>query len=113
VRTFLPLVLLGGVAAAAPASKLPPPRTAKAPPPVWIGVFAPKLPTHAPWDNAKLTPVAHAGAVRVLAPADGPAASGDVVIVHPLLGKAATGKVDKGRSRWPSSRSISAMATTA
>jgi hypothetical protein len=97
VRTFLALVLLGGVAAAAPESKLPPPLTAKAPPPVWIGVFDPKLPTHPPWDNAKLTPVAHAGAVRVLAPGDGPAASGDVVIVHPLLGKAATGKVDKGK----------------
>jgi hypothetical protein len=80
---------LGGGAAAAPAPKAPPP-------PVWIGVFDPGLPTHPPWDNAKLTPVPHGGTVRVLAPDAGPAASGDVVIVHPLLGKTAAGKVDKG-----------------
>jgi hypothetical protein len=69
-----------------------------APPPlqVWIGVFDPKLPAHPPWDNTKLTPVAHGGVVRVLTPATGAAASGEVVIVHPLLGKAAAGKVDKG-----------------
>jgi hypothetical protein len=86
---FLAVVVLGGVAAAAPAPKAPPP-------PMWIGVFDPRLPTHPPWDNAKLTPVPHGGAVRVLAPDAGPAASGDVVIVHPLLGKTAAGKVDKG-----------------
>jgi hypothetical protein len=63
---------------------------------MWIGVFDPRLPVHAPWDNAKLTPVAHAGVVRVLTPESGPAAGGDVVIVHPLLGKMAMGKVDKG-----------------
>jgi len=74
-------------------AKAPPPRT---PPPMWIGVFDPKLPVHPPWDNSKLTPVAHGGAVRVLTPSSGPAATGDVVIVHPLLGKMATGKVDKG-----------------
>jgi len=89
VRVGLAVVLLGGVAAAAPAVKPPPP-------PVWIGVFDPQLPAHPPWDNAKLTPVPHAGAVRVLTPPTGAAASGDVVIVHPLLGKTATGKVDKG-----------------
>jgi hypothetical protein len=66
------------------------------PPQLWIGVFDPQLPAHAPWDSAKLTPVAHGGAVRVLAPDRGAAASGDVVVVHPLLGKMATGKVDKG-----------------
>jgi hypothetical protein len=63
---------------------------------MWIGVFDPTLPVHAPWDNAKLTPVAHGGVVRVLTPESGPAAAGDVVIVHPLLGKTATGKVEKG-----------------
>jgi hypothetical protein len=63
---------------------------------MWIGVFDPKLPVHAPWDNAKLTPVAHGGVVRVLTPESGPAAAGEVVIVHPLLGKMATGKVEKG-----------------
>ena len=89
VRTLLALVVFGGVAAAAPAPKAPPP-------PVWIGVFDPRLPTHPPWDNAKLTPVPHGGTVRVLAAGEGPAASGDVVIVHPLLGKTASGQVDKG-----------------
>jgi hypothetical protein len=59
-------------------------------------VFDPKLPAHPPWDNAKLTPVAHGGAVRVLTPDRGPAASGEVVVVHPLLGKTAAGKVDRG-----------------
>ena len=94
---FLALVLLGGVAAAAPASKPALPKAVpKALPVLWIGVFDPKLPTHKPWDNAKLTPVSHGGSVRVLAPAEGPAASGDVVIVHPLLGKTATGRVGKG-----------------
>jgi hypothetical protein len=88
-------VLLGGAAAAAPAPKPSPP--AHTPPPqVWIGVFDPKLPAHQPWDNAKLTPVPHAGAVRVLTPETGAAASGDVVVVHPLLGKTAAGKVDNG-----------------
>jgi hypothetical protein len=67
-----------------------------APAQLWIGVFDPKLPAHPPWDNAKLTPVSHAGAVRVLAPDHGPTASGDVVVVHPLLGKSAAGTVDKG-----------------
>jgi hypothetical protein len=97
VRSVVIALLLGGVAAAAPA---PPaqPATGKSTPPLqlWIGVFDPKLPAHPPWDNAKLTPVVHGGAVRVLAPDRGPAASGDVVVVHPLLGRLAAGKVDKG-----------------
>lgn len=93
---------VGGVAAAAPATPAAPARPASpakaapAPLPLWIGVFDPRLPVHAPWDNAKLTPVAHGGAVRVLAPGSGPPASGDVVVVHPLLGKAAPGKVEGG-----------------
>jgi hypothetical protein len=95
MRIALASLLLGGVAAATPAS--PPGKAAPAAPlAIWIGVFDPGLPVHPPWDNAKLTPVAHGGAVRVLTPSNGPAASGDVVIVHPLLGKVATGKVDKG-----------------
>lgn len=112
VRLVLAVTLLGGavVAAAAPAVKpaVAAPtakangpaiaaRPAKATPlPVWIGVFNPGLPSHPPWDSAKLTPVAHGGAVRVLTPETGAAASGDVVIVHPLLGKTAAGKIDKG-----------------
>jgi len=91
------VVLAGGAAAAAPAR--PGGLGVKPPPPpvqVWIGVFDPGLPAHAPWDNAKLTPVAHGGAVRVLTPSSGLAASGDVVIAHPLLGKLAAGKLDKG-----------------
>jgi hypothetical protein len=97
VRVALSAVLLGGVAAVVPAaSAQPAPGKSAAPPQLWIGVFDPKLPAHPPWDNAKLTPVAHGGAVRVLAPDRGPAASGDVVVAHPLLGKSAAGKVDKG-----------------
>jgi len=91
------VVLVGGVAAAAPAR--PGALGVKPPAPpvqVWIGVFDPGLPAHAPWDNAKLTSVAHGGVVRVLTPSSGPAASGDVVVVHPLLGKLAAGKVDRG-----------------
>jgi hypothetical protein len=98
MRLALAVVLVGGVAAAAPAAK--PGATAAKPaaPPlvIWIGVFDPGLPVHPPWDNAKLTPVAHGGAVRVLTPSNGPPASGDVVVVHPLLAKVATGKVEKG-----------------
>jgi len=94
----LATVLLGGVAVAAPASSAEPvaAKPAAAALPLWIGVFDPKLPAHPPWDNAKLTPVAHGGTVRVLTPDRGAAASGDVVVVHPLLGKQAAGKVDKG-----------------
>jgi len=95
VRVALAAVLFGGVAAAAPPVK-PAAAIAKPPPPVWIGVFDPGLPAHQPWDNARLTPVPHGGAVRVLTPETGAAASGDVVVVHPLLGKLAAGKVDKG-----------------
>jgi hypothetical protein len=97
VRVVLAAVLLGGVAAAAPVPAVQS-EAAKPPaqPPLWIGVFDPRLPAHPPWDHAKLTPVVHGGAVRVLAPDRGAAASGDVVVVHPLLGKLATGKVDKG-----------------
>lgn len=72
------LLLLGGGAAAAPARPAP-----KAPPPpVWIGVF---------------TPRPQGGSVRVLTPSDGPAATGDVLVLHPLLGKTWPGKVDKGQ----------------
>jgi len=123
VKALLAVVWFGGAAAAAPIAKSAapgavapvtkspaagvaarvakpaPPGAKPAPqalPPLWIGVFDPKLPVHPPWDNAKLTPVPHAGAVHVLAPRSGPAADGDVVVVHPLLGKAAAGKVDHG-----------------
>jgi hypothetical protein len=67
-------------------------------PPVWIGVFDPKLPVHPPWNNTALTAVPHGGVVRLLAPAGGLAASGDVIVVHALLGKVATGRVDDGGS---------------
>jgi hypothetical protein len=82
-------------AAAAPLGLAAKP-TAQGLPPLWIGVFDPKLPVHPPWDNAKLTPVPHAGAVHVLAPGSGPAADGDVIVVHPILGKASGGKVEHG-----------------
>ncbi|HEU4727112.1 MAG TPA: hypothetical protein VFT22_04465 [Kofleriaceae bacterium] len=81
---------------AGPAAPARPAATAKALPPVWIGVFDPRLPLHAPWENTQLTAVAHAGSVRVLTPPSGAAASGEVIVVHPLLGKTATGKIDRG-----------------
>lgn len=96
VRVVLAAVLLGGIAAAAPAPPAQPAPGKPAALPLWIGVFDPRLPAHPPWDNAKLTPVEHGGAVRVLTPDRGAAASGDVVVVHPLLGKLAAGKVDRG-----------------
>src|SRR5689334_22787139 len=104
VKALLIAMVAGGVAAAAPvtrapATRAPPakPAAAAALPPMWIGVFDPRLPVHPPWGgNAKLTPVAHGGVVRVLTPESGPAAAGEVVVVHPLLGKIASGKVDKG-----------------
>ncbi|HEY0191973.1 MAG TPA: hypothetical protein VGC42_12725 [Kofleriaceae bacterium] len=82
------LLVLGSVAGAAPK---PAP-----PPPVWLGVFDPKLGAHPPWDNPRRTPVDHGGAVRVLTSADRPPASGDVIVVHPLLGKTAAGKIEGG-----------------
>jgi len=97
VRFVLGIILVGGVAVAAPPVGKPAPAARPAAPlQVWIGVFDPKLPPHPPWDNTKLTPVPHGGAVRVLTPGSGAAASGDVVVVHPLLGKAAPGKVETG-----------------
>jgi hypothetical protein len=89
-------VWFGGVAAAAPARKPAAPAGPAALPPMWIGVFDPQLPAHPPWQHAALTPVSHSGAVRVLAPDSGPAAAGDVIVVHPLLGKTAAGKVERG-----------------
>lgn len=97
MKAILVVVLFGGVAAAAPAPRpTVAAKPAALPAPVWIGVFDPKLPVHPPWDNAKLTPVAHGGTVRVLTPETGPAATGDVIVVHPLLARMAPGKVDSG-----------------
>ncbi|HET7500385.1 MAG TPA: hypothetical protein VFK02_05255 [Kofleriaceae bacterium] len=105
MRVVLALVALGGVAAAAPTARPTAPPTgsagkpaaaARALPPVWIGVFDPRLPVHPPWENTQLTVVAHAGSVRVLTPPSGAPATGDVVVVHPLLGKTAPGRIDNG-----------------
>ena len=91
------VALLLGSAVTVMAGPAPPVASRSAPPvPLWIGVFDPGLPPHPPWSNAKLSPVVHGGVVRVLSPVSGPPASGDVVIVHPLLGKTATGKLDRG-----------------
>jgi hypothetical protein len=92
LAAFLVVASVGSVAGAAPV-KRPAPRPI---PPIWLGVFDPQLPVHAPWDGEVLAPVAHAGTVRVLAPQTGDAASGEVVVVHPMLRKQATGKVDRG-----------------
>lgn len=83
------------------ASAGPAPKPATKLPPMWHGVFDPKLGVHAPWDNDKRTPIERGGSVRVLTPADGAPATGDVLVVHPLLGKVAPGKIDKGLVALP------------
>jgi hypothetical protein len=68
---------------------------------VWIGTFEPSK-AEAPCADCaapKIEP--HDGFVRVLTPSDGPAASGDVVVVSPLLGVIAHGKVDQGKIAVP------------
>jgi hypothetical protein len=84
----------GGAARVAKPEKKP---AAPAKPSVWIGVFHPAIPAHDPWTNDKLTPMVKGGSVRVLSPSDGgAAASGEVVIVHPLLSKVANGTIANG-----------------
>lgn len=96
MRAALTVVLIVASVRAGVAAPGKPKVAPRPPPPIWLGVFDPQLPVHAPWDGEALTPVAHGGVVRVLAPQRGPAAQGDVVIVHPLLRKTATGAVDRG-----------------
>jgi len=84
------VIVLGALAAlAAPASA--------APPQVWLGTFQPGAPVTRCADCAKRKIQPVAGSVRVLTPGDGSALpTGDVVIVSPLLGVVATGKVEHG-----------------
>lgn len=82
------LALAASAVAAQPASP--------APPPLWLGVFDPQLPPHAPWTNTQRTDVPHAGVVRVFAPETGDPATGEVVIVHPLLARRARGAIERG-----------------
>jgi hypothetical protein len=98
---MLSLCLLAGTASAERAARTKAPdksaAKASAKPLVWIGVFHPQIAAHDPWTNDKLTSVAKGGSVRVLSPSDGSAAAtGDVVVVHPLLDKIATGVVANG-----------------
>jgi len=86
--------LAAGAAQAAP--KVTPP------PPVWIGTFDPQTPRKPCTADCKLVATPHAGVVIVLAPSDGTvAASGDVVIVQPLLGAVASGHIDNARVTLP------------
>src|SRR5438132_10427397 len=68
---------------------------------IWIGTFDPQLDpkTNLPClecKGPKVTP--QAGVVRVLTPSDGsPPATGDVVMVSPLLGVVARGRLEAGR----------------
>lgn len=83
--------LIAGAAQAAPAPK-------PAPVKAWVGTFDPQTPKKPCTADCKLVPTPHAGVVIVLSPSDGSeAASGDVVVVHPLLGAIASGHVDKSR----------------
>jgi hypothetical protein len=87
------------IAATAHAHAAPKP---KPPPRAWLGTFVAtkKLPPCA--DCEKLTAVGAAGSVVVLAPGDGAAAAdGSVVIVSPLLGSVAVGKIVAGRVAVP------------
>jgi hypothetical protein len=69
---------------------------------VWIGTFAPDRVQPACGDCAKPEIAPHAGVVRVLTPADDtPPASGDVLVVSPLLGVIVRGHVDQGRVAIP------------
>ena len=79
-------------AATAAADPKPPPEPA-----AWVGTFIPKdkTPCTAGCEVAK--PVARAGIVRVLTPSDGgAAASGQVLIVQPIIKAYGSGRVDKG-----------------
>ena len=70
----------------------------------WIGTFEPADGPHKKCvDCAGAEVTARPGRVRVLTPSDGsPAASGDVVVVSPLLGATASGHVDGGAIRLDS-----------
>jgi hypothetical protein len=75
----------------------------KTPPPVWIGTFIPKDVKRCTDGCDALKSGIHAGVVRVLTPSDGSAAaSGDVVVVHPLLKAVTTGHIDKSTIQFPS-----------
>ena len=70
--------------------------------PVWIGTFTPDTAEPACVDCAKPTIVPRAGTVRVLTPSDDtPAANGEVVMINPLLGVVAHGKVEQGKVHVP------------
>ncbi len=65
---------------------------------IWIGTFTPDGGEAPCADCTKPTIAPHAGSVRVLTPStDQPAATGDVVVINPLLGVVARGKVDQGK----------------
>lgn len=69
---------------------------------MWIGTFEPSKPEAACADCAAPKIAPHDGFVRVLTPSDtAPAATGDVVVVSPLLGVIAHGKVDHGKVAVP------------
>ena len=69
---------------------------------VWIGTFTPETVDPQCADCTKAQIVPKAGIVRVLTPSDDtPPASGDVVLVNPLLGVIWHGHVDQGRVAVP------------
>jgi hypothetical protein len=72
-----------------------------APPHAWIGTFQPGEVVERCADCAKRTIHPCAGSVRVLSAGDGTLPTGDVVVVSPLLGMIAAGKVDNGRITLP------------
>ena len=96
-RSLALAVVAGALAAGADALAAPPPR-------VWLGTFAPATGalTARCTDCAKRTIAPVAGSVRVLTSGEGtPPPEGDVVIVSPLLGAVARGRVEQGRVAVP------------
>src|SRR5262249_25260047 len=69
---------------------------------MWLGTFEPSKAEAACAECTAPKIEAHDGFVRVLSPSDNtPPATGDVVVVSPLLGVIAHGKVDHGKIAVP------------
>jgi hypothetical protein len=101
VKAVVLVVALVGVAGAQPTKPGGKPGTGKpAGKPAWVGVFRPRPDDVTPADDR--TVIAHAGEVVVLTPSDGPAPTGAVTIVQPLVGMNLAGTIDaRGRIALP------------
>ena len=93
------------LAAAPEANARVTPKPMPAASPVWVGTFTAAVPATervACADCAEPKVTARGGSVVVLTPSDGaPVATGEVVVVQPLLGAITTGHVEAGRLQLP------------